>query len=346
MKETSLTLKEIAQMTGARLQGSPDHVITNVADLESATSQDVSFFSNARYEQALKRSNAGAIFVSSENLPEGKNYLFVEDPSLAFQTLINHFYDKNASKSGFENIHPTAVVHPTVKIGKNVVISPYAVVDQNVTIGDGTQIGPHVSIGPSTQIGENCIIYAHVTIREKCTLGNRVILQPGCIIGSCGFGYITNKQGEHIKLEQVGTVTLEDDVEIGANTTIDRSRFKSTVIGKGTKIDNLVQIAHGVKVGQGNMIVSQAGIAGSSETGRFVVIGGQVGIAGHIKIADGVMIAAKSGITKSLPPGTYNGVPAVPIMKYNRNAVFLQNIEKYLEKINAIEKRIDELLSK
>lgn len=337
-----LSLRAIAELTQSRLIGNEDTLIQGVSDLESATEQDASFLGSSRYEQAMRRSKAGVIFISA--LPEdcgGRCFLITPNPSLAFQTLINHFYDPREGKTGFIGIHPTAVIHPTAKIDEGVCIAPYVVIDQGVCIGARTSIGPGTTIGPSTSIGADCIIHAHVTLRELCVLGNRVILQPGCVIGSCGFGYISDAKGHHIKLDQVGTVIIEDDVEIGANATIDRSRFKETRIGKGTKIDNLVQIGHGVQIGEDNIIVSQAGIAGSTQTGRHVVIGGQVGIAGHIKIGDRVMVAARSGVSKSIQKeGKYGGVPAVPLDQYNRNAVLLRRIEDFVEELKELKEKI------
>lgn len=341
--QKTITLESLAKLTNATLVGDPNHVITSVADLESATAQDISFLSNPRYEQSMLRSSAGAVFVPltfSEKVE--KPLLLVQDPSMAFQKAIEYFFEGRDLLTGFAGVHPTAVIHPTAALGLNVTIGPYVVIDQDVQIGDRTQILAGTTIGPFTSIGSDCLIHSHVTIRERCLIGNHVILQPGSVIGSCGFGYITDKQGKHIKLDQMGTVTIEDDVEIGANSTIDRSRFKTTKIGRGTKIDNLVQIGHGVIIGPGNILVSQTGIAGSSETGSYVVMGGQVGVSGHIKIADGVQIAAKAGISKSLSTkgGKYSGHPAVSLDEYNRRSVHLRNIEKYVEKIKALEERI------
>lgn len=193
-------------------------------------------------------------------------------------------------------------------------------------------------------IGSDCHLYPNAIVRERCQIGNRVILQPGAVIGSCGFGYTTDNRGRHSKLNQVGIVIIEDDVEIGANTTIDRSRFKATVIGRGTKIDNLVQIAHGVVIGQDNIIVSQTGIAGSTRTGNWVIIGGQVAITGHITIADRVMIAARTGISKSITEaGKYGGLPAVPLKEHQRHSVYLRNIEKYVKEIKELQDRLFEL---
>lgn len=338
MNSLPLTLEEIAKITGTTLAGNPKLLISNVADLESATSDDISFLSNPRYEQAMLNSNAGAIFVpSSGNFPENKNYLLAQDPSLAFQKLIDHLFKDKKQLTGFSGIHPTAVVHPTAVIGKDATIGPHAVVDQHASIGDGTLIQAGCYIGPFVKIGSNCILHPHVTVREHCIIGDRVILQPGAVIGSCGFGYITDKTGKHLKLDQVGNVTIEDDVEIGANTTIDRSRFKTTRIGRGTKIDNQVQIAHGVTIGEGNIIVAQAGIAGSSATGRFVVIGGQVGIAGHLKIGDGVQIGAKSGVSKNLPKGNFGGNPAIPLDEHQRQNVRVRHLAKLEQRVKNLE---------
>lgn len=340
-----ISLEEIAKLTGTRLVGSPHHSISNVADLESATEADASFLANPRYEHVMRSSQAGAIFIHhSAALLEGKNFLLAEDPSLAFQKLVDHFYKDALELSGFAGIHPSAVIHPSATVGDQVVIGPHAVIEKNVIIGNRSRIGANVFIGPASRIGQDCLIHPNVTIRERSKIGDRVILQPGCVIGSCGFGYSTNQFGKHTKLNQVGTVVIEDDVEIGANSTIDRSRFKETRIKQGTKIDNLVQIGHGALIGEHNMIVAQVGIAGSSETGRNVVLGGQVGVAGHIKLGNGVMVAASSGVSKSLPQaGKYNGVPAMPLQEYNRNAVYLRNIDKYIDQIKALEKRLNEI---
>lgn len=338
----TFTLNELAKLTESTLVGNPDYQIHNVADLESATAHDASFLSNPNYEQMMQRSEAGVIFIDRKTkLVEGRNFLQCDNPSLAFQLLVDHLFQDARELTGFSGHHPSAVIHPTAKIGKDVEIGPFVVVDKNSVIGDRTKILAHVSIGPNCIIGEDCLIHAHVTVRERCTLGNRVIIQPGAVIGSCGFGYAQDKQGRHIKLNQVGTVTIEDDVEIGANACIDRSRFKTTRIKRGTKIDNLVQIAHGVEVGEDNIIVAQTGIAGSSKTGRWVMLGGQVAVAGHLKIGDKVMVAGCSGVSKSLPKaGKYGGIPAIPLTEYNRNAVQLRNIDKFIKYIQDLKNRL------
>lgn len=348
----TFTLEELAKLTNCRLIGKPDKMISNVADLESATEDDASFFAlpphhgSARYEQMMRRSKAGVIFIDFKTEPfEGRNFLISDNPSRAFQILVEQLFKEAQELTGFEGQHPTAVVHPSAKIGAEVTIGPYAVIDKNVSIGDKTTIGAAVFIGPNCKVGKDCILHPHVTIRERCIIGDRVIIQPSAVIGSCGFGYTPDKQGKHIKLNQVGTVTIEDDVEIGANTTIDRSRFKTTLIKRGTKIDNLVQIGHGVEVGEDNLIISQSGIAGSSKTGRHVILAGRSAVGGHLVLEDGVMVAALSGVSKSLKKGKYNGIPAIPVEDYNRNAVYLRNIEKIVNRLKAAEKRIEILES-
>lgn len=340
----SFTLSELATRTNSHLVGDPNYQIQDVCDIESATEKDASFLSNPRYSKAMQKSKAGVVFVNKTfPLMANRNFLVNENPSKAFQQVVELFHQDAEVLTGFAGIHSTAVIHKTAKIGKNVTIGPHTVIDQNVIIGDDSFIGSGCYIGPDTKIGSQSIIHPNVTVRERCHIGNRVIIQPGAVIGSCGFGYLTDEKGKHTKLKQVGRVIIEDDVEIGANSTIDRARFKSTRIGKGTKLDNLIQIAHGVELGEDNIFAAQSGIAGSTKTGRCVMSGGQVAIAGHIEIGDQVMIAAKSGVSKSLSSGKYNGIPAMPLEDYNRNAVYLRNIEKFIEKIKKLEEKLEQL---
>ncbi len=343
MEKKRYTLCELAQITSSRFIGNPHHAVSDVDALEGATPEDVSFLANARYRELLKTTKAGVICVDpSLPLEEGKNYLISENPSRTFQIVAEVFYEK--IPSGFQGIHPTAVIHPEAVIGKNVHIGPHAVIDRKVKIGDHTVIFPSVFIGAGALIGESCVLHASCVVREGSILGNRVILQPGAVIGSCGFGYTTTAEGVHKKLEQLGIVILEDDVEIGANTTIDRARFKHTRIEKGTKIDNLVQIAHNVQIGKGNLIAAQTGVAGSAKTGQYVMMGGQVGVLGHVEIADQAMIATRGGVSKSLTQaGKYRGSPAIDVAKYNRQEVHVRKLEEYVKKIKELEKRLEQL---
>ncbi|MBS3904546.1 MAG: UDP-3-O-(3-hydroxymyristoyl)glucosamine N-acyltransferase [Simkania sp.] len=339
------TLKDLAELTGATLVGNPEHCITGVDALENAGSQDVSFLANPRYREHMKNSLAGAVCIAPDiELPSGRNFLVSDNPSLTFQNIAKILLQASQRDTGFKGIHPTAVIHPDTTIGSDVNIGPYVVIDQGTTIGNRTQIYAHVSIGPGVTIGEECILYPHSLIREGCLLGHRVILQSGAVIGSCGFGYATSPTGKHIKLEQLGIVVIEDDVEIGANTTIDRARFKETRIGQGTKIDNLVQIGHNVMLGADNLIVSQTGIAGSAKTGRHVIMGGQAGVVGHVEIADGVMIATRGGVSKTInKAGKYAGGPTMPLADYNRQQVQLRKIGEYVKMIEELQERLKKL---
>lgn len=343
-QEKNISLDKLASLVKAELVGDANHLISGVETLDQARETEASFLANPRYCEAMRRSKAGVICVDrSTDLPKGKNYLLCDNPSETFQQILMFFRQGQTNESGFTDIHETAVIHPSAKIGSNVTIGPYCVIDRDVQIGNNTTLSSHVAIGPGTIIGENALIYQHVTVREHCFIGDRVILQPGCVIGSCGFGYIPNEKGEQTKVEQLGNVILEDDVEVGANTTIDRARFKETRIGKGTKIDNLVQIGHNVLLGKHNLIVAQTGIAGSSKTGNFVCCGGQVGILGHIEIEDGTLIATRSGVSKSLKRGKYRGSPAIPIEQFNRKEVHLRKVDKYAEEIKQLKQKIKEL---
>jgi UDP-3-O-[3-hydroxymyristoyl] glucosamine N-acyltransferase len=349
MNNKKLTLEELAKLTQSHVVGDPQYCISNVADLDSSGPEDASFLSNPQYEAAMRSSKAGVIFISENvTIVDGRNFLINKNPSRAFQITLETFLGPNFNQiSGYSGIHPTAVIHDSANIGKQVTVGPHAVIDQDVTIGDNSTISAGCYIGLGTSIGANCFLHPKVVIRERCLIGNRVVIQPGAIIGSCGFGFTTDSRGRHTKLNQVGIVLIEDDVEIGANTTIDRSRFKATIIGRGSKIDNLVQIAHGVIIGQDNIIVAQTGIAGSTHTGNHVVIGGQVAVAGHIHIADKVMIAARSGISKSITEaGKYGGLPAIPLHKHQRTAIFLRNIEMYVDHIKELQQQIKELQKK
>lgn len=339
------TLADLAQETGAKLLGDPNHILINIDSLESATSSDVAFLANLRYRDMLSTTAAGVVCIDPTLSPlEGKNYLISENPSRTFQQIAELFITSQYHHSGFTGIHPSAVIHPSVQIGEGVSVGPLTVIDQGAIIEAHTHVGPLVAIGPGVVIGEKCRIHSGVIIRERSQIGSRVVIQPGAVIGSCGFGYTTDAQGVHSKLDQIGIVVIEDDVEIGANTTIDRARFKETRISKGSKVDNLVQIGHNVHIGQHNLLVSQSGIAGSSKTGKHVILGGQVGVIGHLTLADGVMVTAQSGVGKSLPKGgKYGGSPALPLNEYNRLQVYQRKIEQYVKRIEALEKRLEAL---
>ncbi len=339
----SFTLEELAKRVGATLMGDGSMRISGVDTLDEASENDASFLANIRYREAMKTSKAGVICIDTETEPlDGKQYLISKDPSRAFQ-IIAELLRSSRESTAFTGIHPTAVIDPTATIGKDVNIGPFVVIDKKAVIGDRTTISAHSFIGTSVTLGTDCHIYPSCTIREECQLGNRVILQSGCVIGSCGFGYIMDEKGCHRKLEQLGHVVLEDDVEIGANATIDRARFKKTIICQGTKIDNLVQIAHNAEIGAHNILAAQTGVAGSAKTGHHVMMGGQVGVLGHVTVDDYTMVATRSGISKSLKTGKYRGSPAIPIPEYNRQEVHVRKLKEYAERLKTLENKLANL---
>lgn len=343
MAQKSFTLAELADLLHADLIGHREHRISGANALDKAAPNEASFLANLRYRSALKESAAGVICIDRTTTPiEGKNFLVSDDPSRMFQKIAELFLSSQC-KSAFIGIHPTAVIDSTAILGKDVSIGPYAVVDAHVRIGDRSAIGAHCFIGTEVEIGTDCTLYPSCTIRERCRLGNRVIIQSGGIVGSCGFGYTTDTNGCHHKLEQIGIVVIEDDVEIGANTTIDRSRFDATIIRQGTKVDNLVQIAHNVEIGAYNLIAAQTGVAGSAKTGHHVMMGGQVGVLGHVAVDNFTMIASRGGVSKSLKSGKYRGSPAIPIHEYNRQEIHVRRLEEYVERVKELEKKTAEL---
>jgi len=336
------TLLQLAKLTDTQVMGDPLASIKGVADLESAQEGHISFFANRRYLEAMKKSRATALIIDQDTpIEEGKNYLIATHPTEAFQKVLKIFFGER-SPLLFEGIHPTAVIAPDSQIGAGVRIGPHAVIDSGCIIGDETIISAGVLIGPHVTIGTHCLLHSGVIVREYSQIGHRVIIQPGAVIGSCGFGFFTDEKGNHNKLEQLGHVVVEDDVEIGALTAIDRGRFTETRIGKGSKIDNLVQIAHGVTVGPHNLLVAQTGIAGSSKTGSHVVMAGQSALVGHITIADRVIIAARGAVSKSITEAgsRWAGAPAEPLNDHNRRSIYLKNISKYIKKIDVLEKQL------
>lgn len=343
MEGLALTLAELAVETDCQLVGDPQHTISGVAELDSAGVHDAAYVVDSRYVGGISSSKAGVIFITPQlQRPEGHNYLLSNDPGLAFQKLAKLIASKRRRPLGFTGIHPSAVIHPTATIGNGVQIGPHAVVERDVVIGDGSTISALVYLGPEVTIGQDTLIQPNVTIQDKCQIGNRVFIQSGSVIGGVGFGFRLDEQGHHQRYEHLGNVIIEDDVEIGANTTIDRARLKSTCIGRGTKIDNQVQIAHNCKLGQDNIVVSQVGIAGSSETGRWVVLAGRVCINDHVKICDKTTIAACSAVLRDInTPGTYIGFPAIPLKRHHRILVCFHNLDRIFSDVQKIKRLLD-----
>lgn len=335
-----MKLREIAEMLGGELAGDPDVEIKGAAGISDAKDGDITFLSTARLINECIESKASAVIVK-EPVPEIKKpQLKVSTPQYAFARLLGHFYVKPFIASG---ISDKACVSDKAKIGKDVSVYPMAFVSDSASIGSKTVIYPGVFIGENSSVGGECIIYPNVTIRENVKIGSRVIIHSGAVIGSDGFGYVMEK-GMHYKIPQVGGVIIGDDVEIGANVTIDRATTGNTIIGRGTKIDNLVHIAHNVKIGENSVIAAQSGVAGSTEIGNYVVFGGQVGVADHAKIDDGVMVGGQSGAMGHVKKGIYSGTPMIPHRDWLKSmAIFakLPELNKRIKELEDIIKNIE-----
>jgi UDP-3-O-[3-hydroxymyristoyl] glucosamine N-acyltransferase len=306
-----VTVTQIAELLGGTVIGDATTAITGISSLTEAQPGDISFLANPKYAPFLAETRASAVLVSAPQQAAHLVQIVVANPDHGFARLVATFGPQSAKMP--VGVHPMAVIGEGVSLGEGVTIGPFAVIADGARIGDRTVIHPHVCIGPSAAIGADCLIYPQVSIRERCVLGDRVILHSGAVIGSDGFGYAT-VEGVHQKIPQVGIVVLEDDVEIGANTTIDRARFDKTRIGKGTKVDNLVQIAHNVETGRHCLIVAQVGVAGSTKLGNHVTLAGQSGIGGHLTIGDQAIVTAMAGVSKHVPPkAVVRGYPAQEI---------------------------------
>lgn len=338
------TLKEIAKFIDGEIVGDGSIVITGVAGIKEAVEGDITFLANPKYSPLIDTTRASAIITSREVEKVPKPIIRTENPSLAFAKIISLAAPNEARHP--KGIHPSAVIGKDVALGKDVAIGPYAVIEDGVSIGDKTIIYAGCFIGHHTKIGSDTLIYPNVSIRESIIIGSRVIIHSGTVIGSDGFGFATIK-GLHHKIPQIGIVEIGDDVEIGANVTIDRARFDKTIIGSGTKIDNLVQIAHNVGIGENSIIVAQAGISGSTVIGKNVTLAGQAGLVGHITIGDGAVVAAQGGVTKSVPPNTIvSGYPARPHDKAKRINACVQNLPRLYEQVTELKKKIQDLETK
>ncbi len=337
-----MKLKEIASLLKGEIIGPPqaDNIeITGVSGIKEAQEGDISFMSAQKYRKELSACKASCVIVK-ETIPDiNITQLKVSNPYLAFAKLLEHFYVKPQKFSGISN---GAIISEKTQIAADVSIFPFSYISDGVSIWSGTIIYPYVFIGENTSIGERCIIYPQVTLREGVRIGNNVIIHSGSVIGSDGFGYVL-EEGRYHKIPQVGGVIIEDDVEIGSNVSIDRATTGNTVIGKGTKIDNLVQIAHNVKIGNNSIIVAQVGIAGSTEIGDYVTLAGQVGITDHVKIDSGTIIGAQSGITGDVTKGIYIGSPALPHRDWLKAQAVFAKLPVLNKKIKELEEKIKEL---
>ena len=334
------TLEEIASLLSGELIGDGSVKIRGVAGIEEAKPGDLTFLANPVYRAYLEKTGASAVIVGKEIERLRIPLIRHNNPYYAFCKALEIFTTKKDFPVG---IHKSAILGKGVKIGKDVHIGPYVVIGDRVQIEDRVTILAGSFIGDDSVLGEESFLYPRVTIREESLIGKRVILHPGVVIGSNGFGY-AKEGGIYHKIPQIGKVVLEDDVEIGANTTIDRATLGETRIGKGTKLDNLVQIGHNVSIGENTVIAAQVGISGSTRVGKNVVMGGQVGLGGHIKIGDNVMLGAQAGATKSIPSNTIvSGYPAREHTKAKKIEACITLLPLYVKKIRELEKRIKDL---
>jgi len=335
------TLGEIAKLVNGELIGDPGIVITGISGIKEAKKGDITFLANSKYSSLMNTTKASAVITSKEDFRSNCPLIKTDNPSVAFTQVVSL-----VSPSDFRHpkgVHPTAVIDKKARLGKDVAVGAYAIIESDVEIGDQTIIYGSCYIGHSVKIGKKCLIYPHVTIRERIELGCRVVIHSGAVIGSDGFGFAMVR-GVQKKIPQIGTVIINDDVEIGANVTIDRARFDKTIIGKNTKIDNLVQIAHNVVIGENSIIVAQAGISGSTVLGKGVILAGQSGLVGHIRIGDKAIVAAQAGVTKSVPSETkVSGYPAKPHEVARRVNACVQRLPELYKKIKELEDKVKDL---
>ena len=335
----TFTLQELAALSGGELRGGdPAQKISGAASLSEAVAGEITFYADPRYLERLRQSHASAIFVPltfAEQTTAAQ--IRVPNPSKAFEQVVLKLAPKPIVFG--PGVHSTAIIHSAAKLGKDVSVQPHAVIEAGASIGDNSVIGAGSYVGHESILGESCLIYPNVTIRERTKIGARVIIHSGAVIGADGFGFET-VDGRYQKIPQIGIVQIDDDVEIGANTTIDRARFGRTWIQEGVKIDNLVQIAHNVIVGKNSIIAAQTGISGSTRIGENVKMAGQVGVIGHLTIEKDTIIAAQSGISKNLPGGAWFGSPAVPLSEAKRQIALTHRLGKLFDRLKEIEKKL------
>ena len=341
------TANQIAELVSGTVVGDTEVTVSDFSKIEEASSGTLTFLANPKYEEYIYNTKASIVLVNSDfspsnNLPSNLTLIKVENSYESLAKLLQIYEDMNQQNEGIEE---PVFIHPTAKIGKSVYIGAFSHIGANTVIGDNCQIFSHCHIGNDSVLGEGSKLYAGVKVYNKIKIGINCTIHSGAVIGSDGFGFAPNKDNEYQKVPQIGNVIIHDYVEIGANTTIDRATMGSTVIGKGVKLDNLVQIAHNVEIGANTVIAAQTGVAGSTKIGKDVMIGGQVGIVGHIKIADGTKIAAQSGIGGNITEQNQivQGSPAFFIGDFKRSYVLFKNLPALRNQIKDLENQIKKL---
>lgn len=337
------TLSEIAAYLQASVVGDGTVEIRDIKGLDEAGEGDLTFLANPKYRKKIATTAASAILVSAPVEGTGKNFIVVKDPYAALARLLALFYPEERD---FQGVSPAAFIGPGAAVADGATVYPGVYVGQGARIGRGTVLYPGVYVGHGASVGEDCILYPNVTVYRRCLIGSRVILHAGVVVGSDGFGF-ANPGIENRKVPQVGIVQIDDDVEIQANTTIDRGTLGKTWIQRGVKIDNLVQIAHNVVIGENSIVVAQVGISGSTRLGKRVIIGGQAGLVGHIHVGDNVMIAARAGINKDIPSSRImSGAPAIPHAEWLRLNAHILRLPEMHKTVQELRKKIEELEKK
>jgi UDP-3-O-[3-hydroxymyristoyl] glucosamine N-acyltransferase len=343
----AFTLAELAARVGGEVQGDGSIRLEGVAPLEDAAPSQLSFFSNKKYRRAFEASRAGAVVVEpGAEVPAGRTVLRAANAYLAFARISTLFHPP---REALPEVSPLAAIHPSARVHPSAQVMPLASVGPGAEIGARTLVYPGVQIGDEARVGADCVLYPNVVIRERCVVGDRVILQPGCVIGSDGFGFAFDPEGEgqgprHFKVPQIGNVVVEDDVELGANTCVDRATLGTTRVGRGAKVDNLVQIAHNVQVGPLSLLMSQVGIAGSTKLGMGVIAAGQVGIVGHLEIGAGARLGAQSGIMNDVEAGeTESGSPSRPHARWLKNMAALDQLPELRKEVRELKKELERL---
>jgi UDP-3-O-[3-hydroxymyristoyl] glucosamine N-acyltransferase len=337
-------LRDLAARLACRLDGDGDLEIGRVAGIQEAVPGDVTFLANPKYERALASTRASAVIVRDAAPAAPCATLRTSNPYLAFARAVGLLTPPAPPSPG---IHPLASIAPGARLGADVSIGPFVVIDAGVSIGDRTVVMSHVAIGRGSRLGADCLIHSHVAVRERVTIGDRVVLQNGVVIGADGYGFVRRQDGTHEKIPQVATVVIEDDVEIGANTTVDRPAVGETRIGAGTKIDNLVMIGHGVTLGRDVLLAAQVGIAGSTDVGDAVVFGGQVGVGGHLTIGAGAVAVGQSGVTHSLDAGVMvAGYPAIESREWRKASVIFRRLPELKRRIVELEAQVADLTAR
>jgi UDP-3-O-[3-hydroxymyristoyl] glucosamine N-acyltransferase len=337
-----MQLKELAERLGCRLEGRGDIDIRRVAGLDQAGEGDLAFFANPKYASALRRTRASAVILGEDAPPAGCAMLRTSQPLLTLANALSLFAPPSPHPR--PGVDPLSSVAADAVLGRDVAIGAFSSIGRGARIGDRTVIYPNVCVGEGATIGADCLIHSHVAVRERIAIGNRVVIQNGAVVGSDGYGFARRPDGTHQKIPQTSIVVVEDDVEIGANTTIDRPAVGETRIQAGTKIDNLVQIGHGVNIGRNVLLAAQVGIAGSTAVEDDVVLAGQVGVAGHVTIGKGASAIGQSGITNSVPAGTFvSGYPAIDNREWLKSSVIFRRLPQLRKRIADLEQRIVEL---